>query len=191
MTPIMRACWIARIPCAAVALVVVMATSACLGGGEVSARAPVASAETLDGAWDITLRLERPLSFVDDEQPMPRSVKGRISLLDDRYGSQQYRRTGTLAFVGVYDMNVVALGLPAPGIGAIPGVVAQRAHAVQVASADSLFLVMNPEFPRHSLRLSGVISGDTASGIWMAESPLGGGGSFALKRTRSAAIAAR
>ena len=42
-------------------------------------------------------------------------------------------------------------------------------------------MVVNPETPGHMLRLSGVFADDGAKGIWVADSPLGGGGTFTVR----------
>lgn len=47
-----------------------------------------------------------------------------------------------------------------------------------------LYIVVNPETPGHMLRLSGVFASDDVKRMWVAESPLGGGGTFTLRHHR-------
>ena len=167
-------------------LIAVLATTGCRGEVTPQARAPAASADkTMEGDWDITLRLERPMSFAELGQRIPRSVGGRITLLEEKTGRHGTQGDAMPTFVGVFDIDVAALGLPTDEVRDIPAIVAHRSPSAPAASnerPDSLFLVMNPQSPRHSVQLSGVIAGDRASGTWTVESPLGGGGSFVLQR---------
>lgn len=185
--------WAAHvIPRAGLAIFTLLATPGCHGEATPYARAPAVSAyRDMDGVWDVILRLERPMSFAEEGRAIPRNVEGRITLLEDKTGRPASTRIRVPTFVGVYDIDVGALGLPAGELGAVPGVVARRAPSAPAASnahTDSVFLVMNPEMPGHSVRLSGVIAGDTARGSWTGESPLGGGGSFVLQRHPPAGV---
>ena len=176
-----------------VILIAMLATSGCRSETAPQARVlAVIADKSMDGEWDIMLRLERPMSFAEEGRTFPRSVGGRITLLEDKTGRFGTPGIGMPTFVGVYDIDVGALGLPPGELGVLPGVVARRALTAPAAPAgrpDSLFLVMNPEAPRHSLQLTGIIVGDKASGTWMAKSPLGGGGTFVLQRHPAAVVA--
>ena len=75
----------------------------------------------------------------------------------------------------------------------MPGLVARIAAGTREASAgvapDSIYVVLNPEAPAHAIRLAGVITDDAVRGVWAAESPLGGGGSFVWRRATARALA--
>jgi hypothetical protein len=45
-----------------------------------------------------------------------------------------------------------------------------------------MYIVLNPETPRYAVRLSGTFDANTATGTWIAESFLGGGGTFVMRR---------
>jgi hypothetical protein len=143
-------------------------------------------AERLVGTWQCTLRLERPLSLSTDASKLPRSVVGTVALLETRGGKPSFDQMDAPTHVGVYVIDLGALGFSrSPGGGVIPGLVARTVRKPASAAAsvrDSLFVVINPQTPDRSVRLSGTFDGDSASGVWVAESLLGGGGTFTLRR---------
>ena len=47
---------------------------------------------------------------------------------------------------------------------------------------------MNPETPRHFFRLAATFHGDSVTGTWIAESFVGGGGTFTLRRRSVATV---
>ena len=57
----------------------------------------------------------------------------------------------------------------------------QRASFRATMGETPSIMVVNPETPGHMLRLSGVFADDGAKGIWVADSPLGGGGTFTVR----------
>ena len=139
-------------------------------------------AEILTGTWDITLRLERPLSLHTTAGGLPRHVTGSLALLEDRYAERSFEAMRNPTHIGVFDIALDSLGLPAWDASLVPGVAAQVVPSA--SGRDSVQMVINPETPGHMLRLWGAFAGDDATGIWVAESPLGGGGSFTLRHHR-------
>jgi hypothetical protein len=143
----------------------------------------------LAGTWEITLRLERPLSLSMEANRLPRSVTGTVALLEDHDGPHSFDQIQQPTHVGVFDVDMDALGFPPHDKGVVPGAAARIvASAIGSAPRDSVYLVLNPETPDHSLRLSGTFDGTDASGEWIAESFLGGGGTFTLRRRTTAAV---
>ena len=140
-----------------------------------------AHSEKLTGVWDITLRLERPLSL-RTTAGLPRLVSGNIALLEDRHAERSFAVMKDPTHIGVYDIALDSLDLPPWDRGLVPGVAARVVPSA--SGSDSLQIVVNPETPGHMLRLSGVFVDDGVQGTWLAESPLGGGGSFTLRRRR-------
>ena len=143
-------------------------------------------AERLAGTWDLMLQLERPMSLSTDSRRLPLSVRGTVVLLEVRTGQLTFEQMKGATHAGVYEIDLGAMGLPALDAGTIPGVAARRvtngAEAPGGRGHDSVFMVINPESPRHVLRLTGTFEGDSVSGVWVAESFFGGGGRFALRR---------
>jgi hypothetical protein len=135
----------------------------------------------LTGVWDITLRLERPLSL-RTTAGLPRLVSGSIALLEDRHAERSFSAMRDPTHIGVYDIALDSLDLPPWDRGLVPGVAARIVPST--AGRDSIQIVVNPETPGHTLRLSGVFADDGVRGTWLAESPLGGGGTFTLRRGR-------
>lgn len=141
----------------------------------------------LAGSWDVTLRLERPLSLNMDVRTLPRSVEGIASILEARSGTLSFEEMSGPTHIGVYDIDLNALGFPLRDGRVIPGLAARTVTGQNQSPAspgrDSVYVVINPETPRHSLRLTGLFEGDSIRGTWVAESFLGGGGTFTLHRS--------
>lgn len=150
-----------------------------------------ASAHRLDGVWRMDLRIERPMSFSADGKSLPRSVEGTVALLENRVGRVAADDMKRVTHTGVYDLDLAAMGLPAAEGGIVPSVAARITRAERstagAPAGDSLILVLNPDMPARAIRLSGVIADGVVSGDWVAESPLGGGGRFVLRRRTVAA----
>ena len=140
----------------------------------------------LAGSWDVTLRLERPLSLNMDASKLPRTVDGIATFLEARNGKLSFEELSGPTHIGVYDIDLNALGFPPRDEGVIPGLAARnvtgQSQSPVSPGRDSVYIVINPETPRHSLRLTGLFEGDSIRGIWVAESFLGGGGTFTLRR---------
>ena len=134
----------------------------------------------LSGTWDITLQLERPLSLRTTLGGLPRHVTGSVALLEDRHAERSFASMKEPTHIGVYDIALDSLELPPWDASLVPGLAARVKPSD--SGKDSIYIVVNPETPGHMLRLSGVRDGDDVHGIWVAESPLGGGGTFMLRR---------
>ena len=139
-------------------------------------------AARLAGTWDMKLRLERPLSLATDAGSLPRSVSGTLALLESRSGRHIFEQMDRATHVGVYDIDLGALGFPSMDAGIVPGVAARKVARGSASGEDSIYILMNPETPRHFLRLAATFRGDSVTGTWIAESFLGGGGTFTLRR---------
>jgi hypothetical protein len=140
----------------------------------------------LVGTWQLTLRLERPMSLSVAGSKLPRTVEGRVALLEDRATNLSFEQLAAPTHLGVYVIDLAALGFPPPSAGAVPILVVRMTQSPSSSEAavrqDSVYIVINPETPRFSLVLTGTFEGDQASGVWVAASLLGGGGSFTLRR---------
>lgn len=138
-------------------------------------------AARLSGVWNITLRLERSLSIRTMAGGLPRHVSGQIAFLGRR-ADQMSTAMRNATNVGVYDIALDSLELPSWDPSLTPGLAARVVRGVP--GGDSILIVVNPETPGHRLKLSGILAGDAVRGFWLAESPLGGGGTFTLQRVR-------
>jgi hypothetical protein len=85
--------------------------------------------------------------------------------------------------ISIYEIALRSLGFPPLDGDVIPSVAARTlpTSGSTASARDSVYMVLNPETPRYALHLPGKIAGDNASGVWVAESFLGGGGRFALR----------
>jgi hypothetical protein len=144
------------------------------------------AAAGLAGTWEFTLRLERPLSLSMDAKSLPRTVTGGVILLEDHDGPRSFEQIQHPTHLGVYDVDMHSLGFPPYDTGLVPAVAARITVNANRSPAgvtrDSVYLVLDPETPRHSVRLFGTFDGSSVRGEWSAESFLGGGGTFTLRR---------
>ena len=137
----------------------------------------------LTGTWDITLQLERPMSLRTTADALPRRVTGSIALLEDRRAERSFAAMKDPTHIGVYDIALDSLELPPWNISLVPGLAGRVVP--RESGNDSIYIVVNPETPGHMLRLSGVLVDDGgARGTWIAELPLGGGGTFTLRHKK-------
>ena len=163
-----------------VALCVLPAIFACSGDArQQRAALDRTHAGKLTGSWDITLELDRPMSLRTTADALPRHVAGSIALLEDRHAERSFVAMKDVTHIGVYDIALDSLELSPWDVSLVPGVAARVVP--QDSGRDSIYLVVNPETPGHMLRLSGVFAGGDVKGLWLAESPLGGGGIFTLR----------
>jgi hypothetical protein len=154
-----------------------VAVAGCRGDSAKPGRvADTTAAGQLVGAWQLTLRLERPLSLSVAGKQLPISVDGSVALLENRAGGLSFDQMSNPTHVGAYTIDLSALGFPPQQAGVVPGA------AAQLTRPDSLFIVLNPEGPSRALRLRGTFDGERANGVWMAEALLGGGGTFTMQR---------
>ena len=142
-----------------------------------------AGSARLSGTWAITLRLERPASLATDAKRLPRNVEGTVMLLEDHDAARSFAEMKDPTYIGVYDIDLDSLELPPWDAYVLPGIAAHAGPGR--ARPDSVFLVINPTMTGHAVRLSGVLEGNQATGTWTADSPLGGGGTFTLRRRKS------
>ena len=184
--PIANALRIAVTRCA-FPFLAVFALSAC--DSRTRERSPVTdptSSARINGVWQMDLRMERPMSFATDGQSLPRSVGGTLALLENHVGPVAGENMSAATHTGVYDLDLAAIGLPAAEGRNVPGVAAGIVHVDRAtsggAAGDSIFLLLNPDTPARVIRLTGVIADDVVRGAWVAQSPLGGGGTFVLRR---------
>jgi hypothetical protein len=145
-----------------------------------------ALAGRVNGVWEMTLRIERPMSLSTEATSLPRNVTGVVALVPIRKFRVSFEAMTDPTFSGVYDLDPGALGL-ATGDGAhVPGLVARVATRAPRASGnaapDSIHVLLNPETPQHAIRLAGIVSDGAVTGVWVAESPLGGGGTIVWRR---------
>ena len=162
-----------------------LAIAGCSNGAARTPTLDESVAGRLVGTWDISLTLERPLSLSTDERTLPRRVSGTAALLEAGPETMSFEQMQNATHMGVFRIDLSSLGFPGRDAGVIPDVAARIVVTAQRAGAaapDSLYLILNPETPRYSIRLAGTLDATSASGTWIAESFLGGGGAFVMRR---------
>ena len=129
--------------------------------------------------------VERPMSFATTAS-LPRTVVGSLMLATNRRSDISFPSMRDPMQIGVYQISLDSLGLPSLVAGSMPslaGRVVPTSAKPAATEDDSLFIVLNPGMEERTIRLSGVFTRETAHGTWTATSPLGGGGTFTLRRT--------
>ena len=163
--------------------VVMLLASAC---GEVRSTVqdvPGATAAHLSGTWDLSLRVERPMSLSHTPATPPFTVRGTVMLMATSRHDLSFASMRAPTQIGVYELALDSLGLLEWNAGVIPAVAARAVPtSANAGMADSVFMVLNPGVPEREIRLTGVFTGEDVRGVWTAASPLGGGGSFVLQR---------
>jgi hypothetical protein len=165
--------------------------SACGDGGARRHDAHQFAARRLDGNWEITVRLERRMSLSMTPATLPFSVRGTITMMTNDRIDATFASISEPTALGLYALRLDSLGLPQWQDGEVPALAA-RAHdpARGGAERDSVLIVLNPATPARIVRLTGVLTGESVLGEWTAASPLGGGGTFEMRR-RVGALDAR
>jgi hypothetical protein len=156
-------------------------TTACgTDAGQRSRALDAAAARRLIGAWDVTLWLDRPITMASSPRVLPFRVSGTMAFVEDHYEQPSFPQLKAPTHSGVYDIDLSALGLPAPGEDA-PAAIA-RAASNGDGQRDSVVMVINPGRSGPALLFRGAFDADSVVGVWISESLLGGGGRFVLAR---------
>ncbi|MEO8333708.1 MAG: hypothetical protein ABI664_01960 [bacterium] len=140
----------------------------------------------LVGTWDIVLTLDRPLSLSTDTHTLPRTAAGTVALLEVGRDPLSYDQMKAPTHMGVYHIDLGSLDFPPRDDNGMPALVARIVdippRGTATGERDSVYMVLNPESSRYALSLAGTFDHANASGTWIAESFLGGGGTFVMRR---------
>jgi hypothetical protein len=159
-----------------------------LGCGD-TARKPAIDesvANRLVGTWDLMLVLERPLSLQTDKKSLPSDLPGTMAFLEVGKEAPSFEGMSAPTHLGTYRVDMGSLGFPPREGESVPSLAARVVglphHGGPMGMRDSVYIVFNPETPRFSVLLSGTFDANAGSGVWSAESFLGGGGTFVMRR---------
>jgi hypothetical protein len=138
------------------------------------------TARLLVGTWDATFTLDRPLTVTSDSTRPP-PVVGVLAFVEAHHAAPEIPLLAGSTHDVAYDVDFRPFGFDLRDRGASPVAVARTSEKDSVAmlfgNGESLF----------SLRVQGAFIGDSASGVWTAESPrAGAGGRFSMHRRRDA-----
>lgn len=158
---------------------------ACADGGSRRAEAGRVPTKRLDGGWDLSLRLERAMSLSSTPVALPFTVRGVITMMTNDRPALSFASISAPTQIGVYALPLDSLGLLPWDRGEVPTLAARDIGRTSfpAATGDSVLIVLNPGMPGRTLRLAGVYVDGRIRGEWIAESPLGGGGTFEMRRT--------
>ena len=177
---------------ACVAAILLVTSAACEARG--ARRSEVASPPTrrLDGAWELTMRLDRRMSLSATPATLPFTLRGTVTMMTNENVGASFAPIAAPTAIGVYAIRMDSLGLSSPLDGDVPTLAArerlQRATPAG-ATRDSVLIVLNPASPTRLVRFVGALGGAVIRGEWTAESPLGGGGTFEMHRATRAPAA--
>lgn len=154
-----------------------------------------ADAARLVGAWDVTLMLERPLTQRQDSIRSSLPVTGTMAFTENRRGAALFAGFGLATDKGAYDLDLASFGLPVGADSRTQTAVARTTPARRERSgrgersggADSVFIALDPDDSRLSVRLAGVMIGDTVAGVWYADYlHASASGGFTMRRRHGA-----
>ena len=155
-----------------------LASAACYGSEHADRKGVLerSDARRLIGAWDITLILERSITPLDDSRGVERAVVGTIAFTENRSSDLEAPDFGVVTHKGVYDLDLTSFRLPPANDARIQVAVARTAvvrsaqeNIAGLDGEDSVFVALNPGDSHLSMRLAGLLAGDTISGDWVAE----------------------
>lgn len=138
----------------------------------------------LDGAWTLDLHVERPMSLSYRRVTLPFTVGGTMMLMTNESADVSFESVAVPTQIGVYALQLDSLGLVSWPRDDVPTVAAREValDSSPATSRDSVLIVLNPVTPGRMLRLNGRLVDGMIRGTWAAESPLGGGGTFEMRR---------
>ncbi len=168
-------------------LAMLLGTLVAAGCRDAGERTPVREdvAARLSGQWDVSMRLERPLALTTEGSALQRTVAGTITLVMSRDAAARFAQMPAPTHVGVHAIDLALFGMPHRPPGYVPSVAARLAG--NAGGQDSVYLLLDPETPTQSVHLAGVLNASEIRGSWVAESFLGGGGSFTMRRRATTA----
>lgn len=142
----------------------------------------LAAASRLTGTWDIRLELEPHTSVRAQRDTV---ASGTIALLVDHRGLLDSDELRGISNVGVYDLETEKFGWgrddpthPSTAMArTLPMTAARGPH-------DSVDVILSPGSATLSVRMAGILEGDSIRGRWTAESfrTGGGAGRFIMRR---------
>lgn len=141
-------------------------------------------ARDLVGAWDATMRVERPypLQF---RPPELSEICGTIALVENREDKAAGGDLKAATQLGVYDLPLSRIGLEWKGVTDFPAAAVTTAitppRGSAAMSTDSVRFVLNPGSDERIV-LSGLYEAARISGTWSAQSSRGtAAGSFSMR----------
>jgi hypothetical protein len=163
----------------------VWAIAACgAGHGERRATLDAQPGQDLVGAWDVRLSLTRPYPLEHSDPPAKR-ICGIIGFVENHYAKGAALLAGQQPHVGVYDLDLPALGLDWLDDTVFPSAVVSEVAAnprPATIAFDTIAIVLNPGSPERIVLL-GSYDVRGIDGKWTAQSSRGTAtGSFSLRR---------
>ena len=128
------------------------------------------------------------MSLSSTPRALPFTVRGVITMMTNDRPDLSFASLVAPTQIGVYTLPLDSLGLLPRESGEVPTLATRDlgGPASSAASRDSILIVLNPGTPGRMLRLAGVVVDGVVRGAWIAESPLGGGGTFEMHRSPAA-----
>jgi hypothetical protein len=150
---------------------------ACSDGRSANTGREDAAAGNLVGAWDATMRVERPYPL-QLRPSQATAICGTIAMIENRTKSASAEDVASATQLGVYDLPLSQIGLEWNGTASFP---TATGSATPGAGSDSIHIVLNPGSEERIL-LSGRYEAGGIHGTWVAQSARGtANGSFSMR----------
>lgn len=138
--------------------------------------------QSLVGAWDAKLTLVQPYQL-ELHEPAAKQICGTIGFVENHYARDESVVTNDAPHLGVYDLDLVQLGLNWRNDNAFPAAVATAVEDFRASASlasDSVAIVLNPGSAERIVLL-GRYDVQGISGQWTAQSSRGtANGAFSL-----------
>jgi hypothetical protein len=135
-----------------------------------------AEAKRLVGAWDVTFILEHPLTSLRDARVMAPPISGTMAFTENRSSDISFPDFGSVTNKGAYDLDLTSFNLPMgadrrlqSAVARTAPVPAEQGSAQRSPGRDSVIIALEPGDSRLTIRLVGVLAGDSIAGAWIAE----------------------
>jgi hypothetical protein len=146
------------------------------------------AARRLVGAWAVSFEVDTNMATPPQARLSRPPVEGMLVLAPDHTGPSSTPELDGITHEGAYDVDFRPFGFTTRTAGAPAVVVARIVPATELSlvhsATDSLYVVLSPGTDRFAVRMSGTLTGDSASGVWSAYafSAGGGAGRFVMRR---------
>lgn len=132
----------------------------------------------LIGTWDASFHLERPLVIGSDSGSMKQHVQGELAFLANRSVNRAYPTMKSPSAYGAFDVDFTPFGFDARSDDETP------VAAAGWLSTDSLEIILGDPHSDITVRMRGLVTGDSIAGSWrvLVSRTGGGGGRFVMVR---------
>lgn len=166
----------------------VLIVAGCSDTDEGNRAATLASpaARRLNGSWQVSFSLDRNATLTPYAQDTSR-LTGSIAFAEDNHGVVSADELASPTHDGAYDIDFSRFGFSTRTSGSFPEVIARVSVVGNLhgrPGADSVSIVLSPGGQLLTVRMTGLMAGDSIVGGWTASGyrSSGGAGRFVMHR---------